>query len=118
MKLTLLVAACYALLGPAVALDHMQINFYSDWSCTKYIGEIPGGWATPMNNVNAVAGINYRYGTSLNIAACAHGYCACRFYPEENRQGTPSMTLVYGMGNWGNCIRTAQNFKSYSCFYY
>jgi hypothetical protein len=84
------VISCMLILGASsmvAAVDNLQLNFYTDRECSKFQGSLPGSWATPLSSPDSVSGINFNYGTSMNIAACAHKYCMCQFYTKENREG-------------------------------
>jgi hypothetical protein len=92
MRLQKLATLALALLfsSLAAAVDHVQINFYSDKDCSQYEGEVQVGWASDLMHPEQTNSFNYRYGTSMNIAGCAHDYCMCLFYPEENSNGGPN----------------------------
>ena len=74
------------LLGVSSA-QQFQINYYSDSSCSNFVGQVEA----PVGSC-----YNYNYGQSLLIASCSSS-CECIFYTEENCQGIS--TEVWGLVN-------------------
>ncbi len=116
MRATTFLSSAALLVASMVAAEDMQINYYSDQDCSSYVGQLGYDWAGDLTNGNS-GSYNYQYGTSFNIAACYHTYCMCEFYEQPNMNGD-YWTLIYDMGQDGNCIRNAPSFQSMSCYFH
>jgi hypothetical protein len=104
-----------ALLGVSSAQEQMQINYYSDYGCSDYIGQVDVTWATTVTD--GTPGYNcydFNYGNSVNIANCYEDACACLFFTEENCQG--DQTYAFS-GNGVNCLANSASLYSFQCWY-
>jgi hypothetical protein len=106
-----------AFLGVSSAQEQMQINYYSDYGCSDYIGQVDVTWASVSGD-----GYNcydYNYGNSVNIANCYESSggvdtCFCIFYSQENCQGDESWA---SSGEGVNCLTDASSLNSFACYY-
>jgi hypothetical protein len=87
--------------GSADPAQQIQINYYSDSSCSNFVGQVEA----PVGSC-----YNYNYGQSLLIASCSSS-CECIFYTEENCQGTS--TEVSGTGD---CVTDGSEINSFICY--
>lgn len=104
-------------LAPAVlASDQLQINYYTDYSCSDYLGQVGVSWASFMGSGDTNC-FNYHYGASANIASCSEETCTCFFYYDQNCAGDYS--TVYGKASGADdCIKNAAAYNSFRCYYF
>jgi hypothetical protein len=79
--------------------QQIQINYYSDSSCSNFVGQVEA----PVGSC-----YNYNYGQSLLIANCSFS-CLCTFFTEENCQN-----VSIQVGSAGQCV-TDSEINSYIC---
>jgi hypothetical protein len=110
---TLFGALALFLLG-VDATKQVQVNYYSDQSCTNYIGQVDVDWITGDDGWNCY---KYKYGNSVNVAYSRNNKDAwCQFHE------TSDCTGQYALARWNqdgqNCAKNAQRFNSFRCFYF
>jgi hypothetical protein len=106
--------ACAAFFTLARAqFGNIQINYYSDSSCTQFVGDVNVTWATDTNNC-----YNYNYGTSMNMANCnppeSFSSCVCNVFYEQNCEGAYRVLDSVEPGN--NCLENGSQLNSYYCY--
>jgi hypothetical protein len=104
--------ACLAvLLGVSSAQVQMKINYYSDYGCSQYEGQVDVTWAAHYGGSKCY---NYNHGNSVNIANCYETACDCYFYNQENCQGNGAVVVA---NSDMNCLASASDYYSFSCSY-
>ncbi|KAN0072125.1 hypothetical protein V8E54_009854 [Elaphomyces granulatus] len=81
--------------------QQIQVNYYSDSSCSNFVGQV---------ETSVGSCYNYNYGQSLLIASCSSG-CDCTFYADENCQNP----LVEVSGT-GQCVTDGSEINSFYCY--
>lgn len=96
------------------AIKQLQVNYYSDQACTKYIKQIDVDWVPNNSGFNC---FKYKYGNSVNVAWCRNNKdCWCQFHQNSDCSGTYVVARMNQDGQ--NCAKNSQRFNSFRCFYW
>lgn len=96
------------------AAKQMQINYFDDNNCNRFLGQIDVTWASKHLSSGKKNCYNYNYGNSVALVECIGDSCDCTFYYDRDcKSGSEGPWVT----NDGRCHGSANQFQSFRCFY-